>query len=231
MKNKEWAGVVTTSKDTYTLYRHRYNEHSTLPPFTIVTSRGITLNFASSVEEAQELIVLSEMDTRDLPGMKEKLELSLINYGGLECYRALWRSDTEKYLEYLRLPTNDEEVPRYVNRTFFGVSDAPSILLTMRWDHPIYAKISTSRMWDGWTPGCSNSILLLTEEEWNILLQAEKTYQEEQRQKAEAEKALQIDHTYDPIEIAAYRQQYGTSDQAWDAGNERAWALLREIEI
>lgn len=227
--NEEFADTYTTAKDTYTIYR-QFNEHS-IAPYRIVTSRRITLNWADSVEEAAQIIALSEMKTRDLPGMKEKLAYSCIDHCGQECYRALWESDTETYLEYLRLPPDVEDGLHYVNRTFFGVSDGPRIRFTLRWDHPVYQKVRAYKPWDGWTPGCSNRIFLLTEDEWEMLMQAEHDYQEEQRRKAEAEKAdLASEPSYDPAEITRYRQQYGTSERAWDAGNEQAWALLSGAE-
>jgi len=146
----------------------------------------------------------------------------------MEIFPAVELSDTKATLLYVRRPKDEEKAkfsPEWQEMIFFAV-DRSEVQIPWRQARELahYNQVTNHRP-AGSLPGCSNSLWLISQEEWDAIAE-EYRQSQEPAQKAEKEEIQPSEE-----EALCLQAHYGNSEKAWDAGDERAWAILHEAEV
>jgi hypothetical protein len=131
-------------------------------------------------------------------------------------------------LMYVRRPS-EEESKRYAKWILFGVSNSPvyelsSRLVELHQRHPEIL----DRPCDGSTPSNENSTWIITQEQFDMFLAEDKVLVGE-KERQEAAKSVKVPVATEEVKQMASR--YGTSENAWEKEDERAWALMRQYGL
>jgi hypothetical protein len=81
-----------------------------------------------------------------------------------------------------------------------------------------------SRKGDGWLPGTNTVVWLLTDEEASAIRQLIAAHE------AATQPVIPVESEPLPADVLVLLKRYRTSEEAWDAGDESAWARLRQYD-
>lgn len=134
---------------------------------------------------------------------------------------AFYAADGERTLCFVR-HLDEEEQKQWREGIFFKVNSDVEYVIQSHFSVVPFPQ----RTPDGSLPGGSNRIWLISQDEWDEIVAKDQAYQQQKQQK---EVAVPVPPPMSE-EVKALFKQYGSSERAWDDGNERACFLMRPYE-